>query len=194
MNLSLTARALIAVALGAIAVITPTDAGAVDNGVDGREVAAAASLGKAQFEGRTIDLKKGWGDAQACHVREDLSVKCYRTEKAMDADLGLAHRAGGDYPSNANGYASCSSSLRLYSYSYYGTPVLYLTTRGSWTTLSWFGFDNITSSYRVGACSALFRSGSYGGGSTYPGPTWAWARRSTMGWSWDNVLSSVYIY
>ncbi|MGI9644114.1 MAG: hypothetical protein ACR2O6_02245 [Ilumatobacteraceae bacterium] len=192
MNLSLTARALIAAALGAIAVITPTDAGAVNNGRD--VVVDEARLGKARFNGREIDLQKGWGNAKACHVAEDLSVTCYGSERAMDNALGVAHRAGGDYPSSANGYASCGSSLRLYSYNYYGSPVLYLTTRWSWTNLSWFGFNNRTSSYRVGGCSALFRSGSYGGGSTYPGPTWAWARRSTMGWSWDNVLSSTYIY
>ena len=112
----------------------------------------------------------------------------------MDEKHGINARTLGDYPSNANGYASCPSSVKLYSWSWYGTPVLYLTTRGSWTTLSWFGFDNITSSYKVGHCSAVFRSGSYGGGSTYPGPTWAWARRTTMGWSWDNVLSSTYMY
>jgi len=191
MRLSLTARALMAAALGTIAIIAPTDAGAVN---DGRDVASEASKGRANFEGRTIDLQKGWGDAQACHVAEDFSVTCYRSEKAMDKALGLAHRGGGDYPNAANGYASCWSSLRLYKNSYYGTPVLYLTTRQSWTNLSWFGYDNVVSSYRVGACGVTMRSGSYGGGSNYPGPKWAWAQRSTMGWSWDNVLSSLYIH
>lgn len=192
MHTSLAARALLAVAVGAITVFAASDAGAVDNGKDGGDIAAVSSI--AQFEGRSIDLKQGWGDAQACHVAEDLSITCFRTEKQMDDALGLKHVAGGDYPSAANGYASCGSSLRLYRNSYYSTPVLYLTTRWSWITLSWFGFDNVTSSYKVGACQSLFRSGSYGTGSTYPGWTGAYAKRSTMGWSWDNVLSSVYIY
>jgi len=191
MKLTLTLRALAVVAIGA-AVIAPTDAGAVDSG---RSIATQAPVGRADFEGRTIDLQKGWGDAQACHVAEDLNVTCWRTEAAMDDALGVAHYAGGDYPSEANGYASCGSSLRLYKNSYYNTPVLYLTTRGSWTTLSWFGYDNVVSSYRVGSCSATFRSGSYGSGVTYPGPTWAWAKRSTMGYGWwDNALSSTYMY
>jgi hypothetical protein len=191
MKLNLTARALVAVSMGAIAIIAPTDAGAVDSG---RASPAAAERGRANFEGRSIDLQKGWGNAKACHVSETLEVTCYRSEKAMDKAMGLSARAGGDYPSAANGYASCGSSLRLYRNNYYSSPVLYLTTRGSWTSLSWFGFNNVTSSYRVGACSAVFRSGNYGGGSTYRGGTWAWARRSTMGYGWDNVLSSTYIY
>ena len=180
-----------ALALGTIAVIAPTDAGAVDSG---RGELVLVERGKATFEGRTIDLQKGWGDAEACHVAEDLTTTCYRSEAAMDAAHGLNVRTGGDYPSAANGYASCGSSLRLYWNSYYNSPVLYLTTRWSWTTLSWFGYDNVTSSFKVGGCSVTFRSGSYGGGSTYPGPYWAWSARATMGYGWDNVLSSVFIY
>ncbi len=190
MKLSLTARALVAVAMGAIAVIAPTDAGALDNG----KSSAVAERGLAEFEGRTIDLKEGWGDARACHVDENLDVTCYRSEAQMDRALGLSATDRGGAPSEAHGFASCSSSLRLYWNSYYSGPVLYLTSRQSWITLSWFGFDNVTSSYKVGACSSLFRSGSHGTGSTYPGGTWAWAQRSTMGYGWDNVLSSVYIY
>lgn len=190
MKLTLTTRALFAVAIGALAVIAPTDAGAIDSG--GR-AARPEPPTTATFEGRTIDLRTGWGDAQACHVAEDFAVTCHRSEAAMDKAHGLAVRAGGDYPSAANGYASCGSSLRLYKYNYYSTPVLYLTTRYQWINLSWYGYDNAVSSYKVGACSATFRSGSYGGGSSYPGPTYAWAQRSTMGWGWDNVMSSIYI-
>ncbi len=191
MQLTLTARALLAVAMGAIAVIAPTDAGAVDQG---QPPDVSLQRGRATFEGRTIDLQKGWGAAQACHVAEDLEVTCYRSERAMDKAHGLDRNGGGDYPSAANGYASCGSYLRLYKYNYYSTPALYLTSRGTWLTLSWFGFDNTVSSFKIGGCAVTFRSGSYGGGSTYPGPYWAWAQRSTMGWGWDNVLSSVYIY
>lgn len=200
MKLTMTSRALAAVALGAVLVIGSTGVSAVDRGnadtddPPGREIGEDRSNGRANFEGRTIDLQQSWEDAQACHVAEDLSITCYRTEQAMDAALGLAHVAGGDYPNQANGFSSCGSSLKLYRYNYYGTPVLYLTVRGSWTTLSWFGFDNVTSSYRIGSCQSLLRSGSYGGGSTYPGPTHPWAMRGTMGWYWDNVVSSTYMY
>lgn len=201
MRTTLISRALLTVALGAVAVIAPSGADAVNpngdnNGSDapGRDIAAEASMGRANFDGRTIDLQKSWEDAEACHVAQDLSVTCYRTEKEMDDTLGIAHRGGGDYPSQANGYSSCGSSLKMYKNSYYGTPVLYLTTRWSWTTLSWFGFDNQVSSYRVGSCSAVFKSGSYGSGSTYPGPTSAWNMRTSMGWYWDNVVSSTYMY
>jgi hypothetical protein len=191
MRLTLIARAVVVVAMGAVAVIAPADAGAVGSG---RSRDLASERGLATFEGRTIDLQQGWGDAKACHVAEDLAITCYRSERAMDASHGLDVRSGGDYPSAANGYISCGSSLRLYWDTYYSYPVLYLTTRGSWTNLGWFGYDNRISSYKVGSCQSLFRSGNYGAGSTFPGPTYAWARRSTMGWGWDNVLSSIYIY
>ncbi len=197
MKLNMTVRALLAVTLGAVALTAPGNAGAIDSGQSsppGAEVGRAPDVGQARFEGRTIDLKRGWGEAKACHVDNELDVTCYRSERAMEKALGINAASGGDYPSAANGYATCGSSLKLYWGSYYNTPVLYMTVRGTWTTLSWFGSDNVISSYKMGSCGATFRSGSYGTGSTYPGPTWAWARRSTMGWGWNNVLSSLYIY
>lgn len=194
MKRNLTLRALLVLGLGAVAVITPNAAGAIDSGRSSGSVEVVDDLGVARFEGRQIDLKTSWGDAEACHVTNDLDVTCYRTERQMDRALGINAASGGDYPSAANGYATCGSSLKLYWGSYYNTPVLYMTVRQSWTTLSWFGSDNVISSYKVGACYTTMRSGSYGTGSTYPGPTWAWAKRTTMGYGWwDNVLSSVYI-
>lgn len=199
MRLTLTLRALLTVALGAVALVVPAAAGAVNPDGDhphgeppGLDVATERSLGRAQFEGRTINLQDSWEDAEACHIAQDLAITCYKTEKEMDDALGLAHRAGGDYPSQANGFATCGSSLKLYKNKYYGTPVAYLTVRGAWTNMSWFGFDNQVSSYRIGACYSVFRSGSGGSGSTYPGPTHAYAMRGTMGWYWDNVLSSTW--
>ena len=121
-----TLRAIVVVALGTIAVVAPTDVGAVDSG---RRDSVALEPGLATFEGRTIDLQKSWGDAEACHVAEDLTVTCYRSEAAMDAAHGLVAKTGDDYPSAANGYASCGSYLRLYKNTYYNTPALYLSTR-----------------------------------------------------------------
>lgn len=154
----------------------------------------------AAFEGVSLDLSKSWGDAGACWVDEDGAATCYRTEKDMDAAIVAA---GGDlgYPAArpdredlANGarMASCSSSLRLYRNNSYSGGTLYLTQRYSWINMSWYGFDNDTSSYRVGACSTTFRSGSYGGGTTYWGGTGAYNSRSSMT-GWNNVLSSVRI-
>lgn len=151
----------------------------------------------ASFEGATLDLSKSWGDAGACWVGEDGAATCYRTEKDMDAAIVAAGRDLGyavaehDLAHGAR-RASCSSSLRLYRSNSYTGGTLYLTQRYSWINMSWYGFDNDASSYRVGACSTTFRSGSNGGGTTYWGGTSAYNSRSSMT-GWNNVLSSVRI-
>jgi hypothetical protein len=89
--------------------------------------------------------------------------------------------------------ATCSSSLRLYRAPSYGGSVLYLTNRGTYIDLSSYGFDNDTSSYRVGACDSNFYAGSNGGTPLYPGPTSANSSAASMLSGWDNVVSSVYI-
>lgn len=166
----------------------------------GRGVDISTERAAADFEGRQIDLSKDWEEAQACWVDEVGAAKCFRSEAQMDRALVAAGKDldSTNPPSAADkqeGFraASCSSSLRLYRNNYYGGGVLYLTQRGYWTNLSWFGFDNVVSSYRVGGCTTAFKSGSGGSGYTYWGNTSAWAARSSMS-GWNNVLSSIYIY
>lgn len=191
MKLTLPARALIAFALGA-ATLAPLTANAAESGITVADESAGRSI--AIFEGETLDLSKGWGDARACWV-DDLETKCFRSEAALDAALEkagkLVEKPGRRDLESARA-ASCSSSLRVYSGTYYNGYLLYLSSRWTWINLSWFAFDNVTSSYKIGACSTTFRSGSYGTGMTYWGNTSAWAQRSTMS-GWDNVLSSLYI-
>jgi hypothetical protein len=81
----------------------------------------------------------------------------------------------------------------LYRSTSYGGAVLQLTTRYTYINLSGYGFDNDTSSYRVGACAAYFYDGTNGGGSVYPGSTGAGVSASSMVSGWDNRISSVYI-
>lgn len=140
----------------------------------------------ATFEGMQIDLTKGWGTPEArpeiaaCHVTSD-AVTCFRSERAMNASVPLEVAA----------QANCSSSLRLYDGTGFGGAVLSLSERGAVLALANFGFDNRTSSYQVGACSARFYSG-FGSG-TYPGTTTAGATASSMLSGWSNVMSSVAI-
>ncbi len=210
MKLTLTSRALISIATGA-ALILPLTASAAESGrapaiepgteAPGLEIAERSI---AKFEGREIDLSKSWEDATACWVHEDLAVTCYRTEAELDAAVARStpdrmddeiNSSLGEGFARANGFraAYCSTSARLYKGSFYSYSLLYISSRHTWLNMSWFGFDNAVSSYKIGACSMVFRSGSYGGGSTYWGGTSAWTWRSSMG-SWDNVLSSVYMY
>ncbi len=135
----------------------------------------------AVFEGEVIDLQADRGDAVACAIT-DTGNRCYRSEAAMD-------RAEQTQPAARAG--SCSSSVRLYNGTGYSGNVTSIYATGTWVNLSTYGVDNTTSSYRIGACSAAFRSGSYGTGSNYPGSTSAYSSSATMLSGWNNVVSSV---
>ena len=91
----------------------------------------------------------------------------------------------------ATATASCSSTLRLYHGTSFTGAVLGLSTRGSLIQLASSGFDNVTSSYRVGACSASLYDGLQSG--LYPGATGAGSQASVMLSGWDNTISSVVI-
>jgi hypothetical protein len=120
----------------------------------------------------------------------------------MDRYLAmLARRASADPQANTVGggfaataaAATCGSSLRLYDGASYTGSVLSVAIRWSVLSLYRYGFDNRTSSFRVGACGVDFFSGSSGSGSVYSGPTWAGGSAGWLG-SWDNIISSLYIY
>ncbi len=150
----------------------------------------------AEFEGTTINLAVSWGDAHACAVSQAATM-CYRSEAEMNAasveQLSLSSSAA---PTEAGVgdvsiAAACSSSLRLYDGTSYGGNTVNFTTRGALISLSSYGFDNLTSSYKVGACAATLYSGIQSG--TYPGNTGAGAQATSMLSGWNNVISSVYI-
>lgn len=90
--------------------------------------------------------------------------------------------------------ATCSTSLKLYDGANFGTPVLQILTRTQWINLSGYGFDNKTSSFKVGACSTYLADLTMGGGDWYPtsGST-AGKEVQTMNTGWNNRVSSVYL-
>lgn len=141
----------------------------------------------ADFYGQTIDLRDGWGAARAC-TTDGVATACFLTEAEMDRHLG------DEIEHPITPLANCSTSLRLYDLTSYGTPVLSISARGTWLNLSSVGFNDRTSSYRVGACAALFAKNANGGGGFYPGSTGAGAQSSTMLSGWNNAVSSVFIY
>lgn len=148
----------------------------------------------ASFEGRTVDLSKGWAGAEAC-VETDGLLTCYGSEAEMD----LAHpelvvsSPVGQARDEVAPMAACSSSLRLYDGSNYASPMIALTTRQTVHNLSRYGFDKKTSSYRVGACSARLHNAANLGGSRYPGPTSANSSSGTMQAGWNNTISSAFL-
>jgi hypothetical protein len=158
--------------IGVLALVTPAEA----------SVPAARGAGQiATFEGQTFDMSRGWGQAVACNVTDGSAV-CYRSETEMNKAIAAipVSRA-----------SSCTSSLRLYDGTGRTGAVVNLSTRMTTLTLSTFGFDNRTSSYRIGGCSAILYSGI--GSGSYGGNTAANASASSMLSGWDNTVSSVYI-
>jgi hypothetical protein len=160
-------------------------AGAVLAATVGATPTHAATGGTlAIFEGRTIDLSQGWGRAHACQIAPE-GATCYRSESEMNL-----HNAS--FPATVTtATASCASSLRLYDGPSYTGTVVQLTTRGALISLPTLGFDNKTSSYKVGACAATMYSGT--GMGLYSGNTGAFAQSPSMASGWDNAVSSVSI-
>jgi hypothetical protein len=161
-------------------------------GWPGTTGAAGAPRGVlASFEGSWINLAEGWGEATAC-TTDGITTQCYRTEAEMDANssqpVSVASLGTTIVP-----LVACSSSLKLYRSTSFGGSVLQLTSRGTYTNLSLYGFDNDTSSYQVGACTAYFYDGANGGTPLYPGTTTANSSATSMLTGWDNRVSSVYI-
>jgi hypothetical protein len=150
----------------------------------------------AVYGDRLIDLRVSWEDAMAC-TSDGSSTYCFATEAEMDAFLDARGAPVGLDASIRIGVfvalSSCSASLRLSSGTSYSGSLLHLSTRFVFHNLSAFGFDNITSSYRVGACASVFYDGAGGGGAVYPGATWAWAQSPTMSAGWADRVTSVYI-
>ena len=175
-----TARLLAVTAAAVVGVVPAAHATNADVS-DGRAPDAVI----AAFDGGWIDLTKGWGEATACSS-DGASTVCFHTEAEMDQTMNASLR--GPMP-----LASCSSSLRLYRSTGFAGGVLSLTTQNTYINLSAYGFDNDTSSYRVGACASYFYDGTNGSGSLYPGATGAGASASSMVSGWDNRISSVYI-
>ena len=175
---------LLATALLTTAVLTPAPA-----------VGAAPSRGAsiARFEGGTIDLRNGWGEATAC-ATDGVSTDCFRTDDELDqfltaSDTTLQLSALGDMGIQS----TCPTVLKLFSNPSFGGSVLALGTRFAVLNLSTWSFSNVTSSYSVGACSSTFYDGANAVPPVYPGNTSAGASAASMLSGWDNRISSVYI-
>ena len=90
--------------------------------------------------------------------------------------------------------SQCSSSVRLYDGVYYTGSVLYLRDRYIWINLSSYSFSNRTSSFKIGACSAVFADGASGGYPRYStADTQAYDVAPVMASGWGNRVSSIYI-
>lgn len=176
-----------------LAVTTVPIAGAQEGGA-GR--AAPARAGVARFEGRDIDLRAGWGAAQACMVWNEAGVvECFRSAEAMQArERALSAPRGRPTRDTLSAFStwSCSSPLRLYEHGYYGGRQLSFWDPGFWQNLGDWGFNDAVSSFRVGSCQAWMAEHSWGGGEWYPGNSSPWVSSPTMWPGWNDTISSIY--
>lgn len=88
---------------------------------------------------------------------------------------------------------SCSTPLKLRDGTNQSGTLVLIYTRLQWVNLTDFDFNNMTSSYTVGACAVILASGTNGGGSLYAECLNAGCVEDVMLTGWNNVLSSVYL-
>ena len=107
----------------------------------------------------------------------------------MDAAIGAMPAVSSTTGPRAT-LAACSSSLRLYDGASFTGTVLAFVSTGTLINLSTYGFSNMTTSYKVGNCSALFYDGANGSGTQYPGNTTANSQAPAMVLGWNNRIST----
>jgi hypothetical protein len=153
--------------------------GASDNGT------TVAKPGLADFEGRKLDLSKGWDQAKACVVAQDAKLlECFRTAKDAEARVETLKADYGTY--------WCSSPLRLFEHGDHAGRQLMFYDRGYVQDLPDYGFNDQTSSFIVGACTSYLAEHTGLAGAWYPGSTaWAWVPAMIPGW--NDRISSIYI-
>ena len=143
-----------------------------------------------EFDGAELDLSEDWGDAMACAF-DGVTARCFHSESEMDRALAITTTVTRPMRTIATTSSSCSSALRLYTGTYQQGTVLLVAARQTPVDLSLVGFNNVTSSYRVGACTSTLYAGFLT--SIYPGNTAAYVQANVMLSGWNNTISSVYL-
>jgi hypothetical protein len=186
-------------AILAVALASSTSATAVSAVEDAASDGAPADLrvaperiSIASYDGDTIDLRNGWGTATACYVDAWADTTCFASEAEMDAFIDAAGPPK-SFGLRRSARAVCGSTLRLYDGISYTSGVVAFSLRGTVIDLSSVGFDNATTSYKVGACSSTLYAGAGATGGAYPGNTTAGAQSPNMVGGWNNVISSIFI-
>lgn len=164
--------------------------------------------GQARFEGRDIDLERGWGDARTCVVwMQDGATECFRTEQAADAAMQRHDRVAAARTAaalatwslaavaapgtldrlvaRAHRTRSCGDWLTLYEHVGYEGRSLRFRDRGFYQDLADWGFANRTSSYRVGSCPMTLRNGTW---DLNPGPAVPFASVPRMAPGWNDRI------
>ena len=156
----------------------------------------------AGYYGGFIDMAVDQPGDTACVIRPDVldAPECFDTEAEADefgAELLATYGPVGSRWYRASLFSNCASPVKLYEGAWgTGSQAHIWGQRFSWTNLSGHPhyFNQKTSSYRIGACDAIFADYANGGGAHYP-TQWTEANDVFLGMAsgWDNDVSSVYI-
>jgi hypothetical protein len=160
-------------------------------GLASRAVATSASASDvyASYNGVTIDLTQGWSGATVCVIALS-SNNCFANTADYEMSLGASLPS---LDSVVIPLTSCTPGLKLFENINYGGRELIVQTEAVWINLSDVSFSDITSSFKVGACSVEMTDAANGGGSVYPGPTSSGSNVSWIGSAWNDRIASVLI-
>jgi hypothetical protein len=167
-----------------LALITTFSLGAAQASLAQERVAGTTTVRRALFEGRWINLAHGWGAARECIIAPGRPTECFRTRAAALAQEQKTRLPG----------VSCSTPLKLHDGTNQTGSTVSISVRGIWINLADLGFDNMTSSYTVGACAIDLASLADGGGFRYPRCLSADCVENVMANGWNNVVSSAYVH
>ena len=150
----------------------------------------------ASYDGHTIDLDDGsWDGASAC-ASDGRTTRCFDTEAELDAWLaGTPAARRRAVRRRWSGRQRCSPApARCASTRTAASAAGCSTCRrgGCGSTSRSYGFNNITSSFVVGACTVYLADGTNGGGSWYPGG-YANSVVPVLASGWNDRISSVYV-
>lgn len=97
------------------------------------------------IEGKVLDLRQGWGEAQSCIVHADKRAECYET--AAEADAALGYDPALDTFSTAGDMDCANGWICLWQFSN-GDGRRLIFNDEYWHTLADWGFARTTSSWR----------------------------------------------
>ena len=161
--------------------------------VSGVTESSAATSGDviASYNGATIDLSQGWGTATICVVAPS-GTNCFANQHDYQAWTDAQPKTSASLLAATT--SSCSSGFQLYENIDYGGRELIIYDESIWINLSNYSFNDIVSSYKVGACAVSMTDAANGSGNVYPGATSPGSDVSWIGSAWNDRVSSVYVW
>lgn len=175
---------------GALAVIVSTGLLGMVSGVTESSAATGGDI-IASYNGGSIDLSQGWGAATVCVIAPS-GTDCFANQQDYQAWADAKSKTSASLLTATT--SSCSSGFQLYENIDYGGRELIIYDESIWINLSDYSFNDTVSSYEVGACAVSMTDGPYGSGNVYPGATSPYSDVSWIGSTWNDRVSSVYVW